>query len=158
MTKIEESIVVDAPVAAVFDYASDWRCWPDWFEGLSDIRSTSGVGRGTGARYAYRVRVLGVSMSVETELQDFVEGQGWTGVGTRGLPHRTRWRFEAQGQSTRFTYGLEYRLPPLLLGPMLDSLFVRREWRGIVLRSLSNVQRYFSQDASRETARGRGSA
>jgi uncharacterized membrane protein len=158
MTKIEESIVVDAPVAAVFGYASDWRRWPDWFEGLSDVRSTSGVSRGTGARYAYRVRVLGVPVSVETELQDFVEGQGWTGVGTRGLPHRTHWRFEAQGQSTRFTYGLEYRLPPLLLGPMLDALFARREWRGILRRSLSNVQRHFSPEASRETARGRGGA
>ena len=158
MTKIEDSVVIDAPVDAVFGYASDWRRWPDWFEGLSDVRSTSGVSRGTGARYAYRVRVLGVPVSVETELQDFVEGQGWTGVGTRGLPHRTHWRFEAQGQSTRFTYGLEYRLPPLLLGPMLDALFARREWRGILRRSLSNVQRHFSPEASRETARGRGGA
>ncbi len=143
MTKIEDSIVIDAPVAEVFAYASDWRRWPEWFEGLSDVRSTAGVSRGTGARYAYRAKVLGVSAGVETEIRDFVENGGWTGVGTRGLPHRTHWRFEAQGQSTKFTYGLEYRLPPPLLGAMLDALFARREWRGIIRRSLFNVQRHF---------------
>jgi uncharacterized membrane protein len=151
MTKIEDSIIIDAPAAEVFAYASDWRRWPEWFEGLSDVRSTSGVSRGTGARYSYRARVLGVSVSVETELQDFVEGLGWTGAGTRGLPHRTHWRFEAQGQSTKFTYGLEYRLPPPLLGPMLDALFARREWRGIIRRSLLNVQRHFSLKEPRKT-------
>ena len=147
MARIEDSVVVNAPVDAVFGYASDWRRWPDWFEGLSDVRSTSEMTRGTGARYAYRVRVMGVPASVETEIQEFVEGQGWTGVGTRGLPHRTHWRFEAQGQSTRFTYALEYRLPLSLLGAALDALFVNREWRGIVRKSLSNVQRHFSQAA-----------
>ncbi len=148
MTKIEESIVIDVPVAAVFGYASDWRRWPEWFEGLSDVRAISDVNRGTGACYAYRVRILGVPASVVTELREFVENRGWTGVGIRGLPHRTHWRFEAQGQSTRFTYGLEYRLPLPLLGQLLDVLFIRREWRGIVRRSLSNVQRYFSREAS----------
>lgn len=152
MTRIEDSVVIDAPVEAVFGYASDWRRWPEWFEGVSDVRSTSETIRGTGARYSYRVRVLGLPASVETELQDFVEGQGWTGVGTRGLPHRTQWRFEAQGQSTRFTYGLEYRLPPPLLGAMLDALFAKREWRGIIRRSLSSLQEHFSQAASRGTA------
>jgi len=151
MTKIEDSIVIDAPAAEVFAYASDWRRWPEWFEGLSDVRLTSKVSRGTGARYAYRARVLGVSVGVETELQDFVEGRGWTGVGTRGMPHRTHWRFDAQGQSTKFTYGLEYRLPPPLLGAMLDALFARREWRGIIRRSLLNVQRHFSPEEPGKT-------
>lgn len=158
MTRIEDSVVVDAPADAVFGYASDWRSWPDWFEGLSDVRSTSEVIRGNGARYAYRVRVMGIPASVETEIQEFVEGQGWTGVGTRGLPHRTHWRFEAQGQSTRFTYALEYRLPLPLLGAVLDALFVKREWRGIVRKSLSNIQRHFAEAGSRMAARGNGGA
>lgn len=156
MTKIEESVVIDAPVDAVFRYASDWRRWPDWFEGLSDVRSTSEVGRGTGARYTYRVRVLGLAATVETELQEFVEGRGWTGVGTRGLPHRTRWRFEARGESTKFTYELEYRLPPPLLGTVVDALFARREWKGVVRRSLSNLQKHFSRAGRQEAEQAGG--
>ena len=152
MSKIEDSVVVDAPVEAVFAYASDWRRWPEWFEGLSDVRSTSEVSRGTGSRYSYCVRVMGIRARVETELQEFVEGKGWKGVGTRGLPHQTHWRFESLGQSTRFTYGLEYRLPPPLLGTVLNLLFAQREWRGIIRRSLANIQRHFLH-APQETAR-----
>lgn len=158
MTKIEDSVIIDAPIEAVFAYASDWCRWPEWFEGLTDVRSTSEIVRGTGARYAYRVRVLGLPARVETELRDFEEGRGWTGVGTRGLPHRTHWRFETEGRSTRFTYGLEYRLPPALLGAVLDALLAKREWRGIIRRSLANLREHFLHAASCETAAGGGSA
>jgi len=154
VTKIEDSVIIDAPVEAVFGYAFDWRRWPEWFEGLSDVRSTSEIGRGAGARYTYQVRVLGFPARVETELRDFVEGRGWTGVGTRGLPHQTQWRFEGQGDSTKFTYRLEYRLPPVLLGTMLDAPFAKREWRGIIRRSLLNLREHFSRAASRQTAKG----
>ncbi len=150
MTKIEESVIVDAPVDAVFGYASDWRRWSDWFDGLSGVRPTSEMTRGSGARYSYSVRVMGLPAIVETEIYDFVEGRGWTGVGTRGLPHRTHWLFEAQGQSTRFTYTLEYRLPVPVLGAALDALVLKREWRGILRRSLSNVRGHFLRSAPPE--------
>jgi len=148
MTRIEDSVILDVPVHAAFEYASDWRRWAEWFEGVSDFRPTSEVTRGTGARYAYRAWLMGVPASVETEVREFVEDQGWTGVATRGLPHRTHWRFEAQGASTRFTYALEYELPVPLLGAVLDALVMKRQWRRIIGRSLSNLRRHFTVTAS----------
>jgi len=158
MTRLEDSVIVDAPVHAVFAYASDWRKWPEWFEGVSDFRPTSEVARGTGARYAYRARLMGIPASVETEVREFVEDQGWTGVATRGLPHRTMWRFEAQGESTRFTYGLEYQLPLPLLGCLVDGLVLKRQWRRIIGRSLSNLRRHFGRTASGQVEGARGGA
>ena len=158
MTRVEDSVIVDAPVHAVFAYASDYRRWPEWFEGVSDFRPTSEVTRGTGARYAYRARLMGIWASVETEVREFVEDQGWTGIATQGLPHRTFWRFEAEGQSTRFTYALEYQLPVPLLGAMADTLVVKGQWRRIIGRSLSNVRRHFSDTRSREAEGARGGA
>jgi len=58
----------------VFAFASEWRTWPDWFEGVSDFRPTTEVLRGNGARYAYRARLMpGIWASVETEIHDFEE-------------------------------------------------------------------------------------
>ena len=142
MTRIEDSVVVDAPVHAVFNYAADWRSWPDWFEGVSDMRPTSHVTRGTGARYAYRARLLGVVADIETEVQEFVENHGWTGVATQGLVHRTHWQFEANGRSTRFTYALEYRLP----SPLPGAFIVKREWRRVIRKSLANLQAHFRRE------------
>lgn len=143
MTRIADSVVVDAPLEAVFAYASDWRQWPEWFVGVSDFRPTTAVTRGDGARYAYRASLMGIPATVETEVRGFAENRGWTGIATRGLPHRTHWRFEAKGDSTRFTYELEYHLPVPLLGALLDSLVLKRQWRRVVRRSLHNLRAHF---------------
>jgi uncharacterized membrane protein len=158
MTRVEDSVIVDAPVHAVFEYASDWRRWPDWFEGVSEFRPTSEVTRGTGARYAYRARLMGIQANVETEIREFVEDHGWTGIATRGLPHRTHWRFEAQGESTRFTYALEYQLPVPLLGAVVDTLFVKGQWGRIIGRSLSNLRRHFSHTGAQDAGGASGGA
>ena len=140
MTCIEQSIEINAPVAKVFQFAADWQNWPRFFEGVSDFRPTTEVTRGTGARYAYKAAMLGMKTPVETEIQDFVENQGWTGVSVKGVKAETRWVFEQVGGKTRFTYSLSYRLPVPVLGPLLDGLFMKPAWEKIIANSLRNLK------------------
>jgi len=81
---------------------------------------------------------------VETEIHKYIENSGWTGVATRGIPHRTHWIFEPVGAETRFTYILEYRLPIPLLGRLLEVLFLERQWQRILDGSLQNLKTHFS--------------
>ena len=143
MTRIESSVIVSAPVAEVFAYASDWRRWHEWFVGLSGTRPITGVTRGSGAQYAYKVRLMCFSAGVVTEIADFVENVGWRGIGRKGMPHFTFWRFEASGSQTRFTYALEYRVPVPLLGAWLDAALLKPQWVRIIDSSLANVRRHF---------------
>jgi hypothetical protein len=76
MTRIEHSIIIKVPLRDVFNYASDWRRWSEWFEGVSNFRPTTAVEQGNGARYAYKARMMGISVNVETEIQDFVQNAG----------------------------------------------------------------------------------
>jgi len=140
MTRIERSTVIPAPVERVFAIASDYRRWEQWFEGVAGFRPTTEVERGNGARYLYTARLGFFNATVETEIHDFVENVGWTGRSTRGLPHRTRWVFGPVQEGTRFTYGVEYWLPVPLLVPVLDLLFLKRQWVGIIERSLGNLR------------------
>jgi len=156
MTRVEASVDINAPVAEVFAFASDWRRWEDWWEGVSSFRPTTEVMRGNGARYAYKTWVAGVTLNLETEIHDFVENVGWRGVVIKGPPHTTQWVFEAKGNTTRLTYVLEYSLPVPVLGALLDSLLMRRGWRRRLENSLQNLKLYFekrkslSRDASAE--------
>lgn len=143
MTRIERTVIIDAPVEEVFRYAADYRTWDRWFEGVSDFRPTTHITQGNGARYAYKARLLGVSASVETEIHDFVDSRGWTGTATKGMPHRAFWHFEPAGRSTRFTYALEYRLPVPLVGPLLDALFIKSQWTKVIAGSLDNLRNHF---------------
>ena len=143
MTRIEHSVIIQAPVEQVFSYAADYQKWSEWFEGVSDVKTTTVVTQGNGARYAYRVRIMAASASVETEIHDFVQNRGWTGVSTKGIPHRTTWIFEPIDSSTRFTYVVEGHLPVPLLGSLCDSLFLRPQWVKIVQNSLNNLRQHF---------------
>jgi uncharacterized membrane protein len=140
MTRVESSVEINAPITDLFAYASDWRHWEEWWQGVRDFRPTTDVTRGDGTRYAYKAWIAGFTVNLETEIHDFVENGGWRGEVTKGPPHRTRWVFEAMGNRTRFTYILEYSLPVPLLGPLLDSLLMRPGWKRMLDNSLHNLK------------------
>ena len=139
MSTVSGEALIHAPLHDVFAIASDYRHWSEWFVGTSRFRPVTDLTRGTGTRYAYRVRVLGLSVPVETEVCDFVEDGGWRGVSRRGPRHETRWQFVPEGDGTRFTFRMDYELP--LVAKFLDRLFVRPEWQRVVQESAQNLKR-----------------
>jgi uncharacterized membrane protein len=139
MTRIEKSIIIDKPVDEVFAYASDWEKWSDWFEGVSDFKPVTEITRGNGARYAYKAKMMGLNVKVETEIQNFGINKGWTGIGTKGVPTRTQWIFEKLETGTRFTYVLEYKLPFPLLSSLFDKYIMKPQWVKIIEKSLQNL-------------------
>lgn len=155
MTRIEASVDINAPVEDVFAFASDWRRWEDWWEGVSRFRPTTEVMRGNGTRYAYKAWIAGMTLNLETEIHEFTENVGWRGVATKGPPHRTQWVFEAKGDKTRLTYILEYDLSWPLLGPILDSLLMRPGWQRMLERSLRNLKIHFEGQSGREASEGK---
>ena len=143
MRKIEDSVVVDAPVRDVFAYATTWEAWTDWFVGFKDCSLVAGTEHGDGAVYDYTMWVLGLPFRCRTEIHDLVENVGWRGRGIGGVPHRTRWIFEDLDGRTRMTYIAEYALPVPLLGPLFCALLADPAWRRLLRRSLENFAAHF---------------
>jgi hypothetical protein len=148
MTRIDSYVVIPASLEEVFLYASDYRFWPDWFEGVSEFTPIREKTRGNGARYAYRARMMGFPIGLETEIQDFIENRGWTGVCMKGASARAYWSFESIGDETKFTYALEYQMPVPVLGSLLDSLFLKPRWNKIIAHSLHNLREHFAGQSS----------
>ena len=144
MTRIEKSIVIKKTIDEVFNYASDWEKWSDWFEGVSDFKPTTETKKGNGTRYSYKANVMGLNMKVETEIHDFVANKGWIGKATKGLPHQTQWIFEKIDEGTKFTYVLEYKLPIPILNHLLDKFIVKPQWVKILEKSLQNLNQKLS--------------
>ena len=143
MTRVEGRTIVDATVDQVFAYASDWTHWSEWFQGVSNFKPLTEVERGNGARYSYRASLLGFQAPVETEIAEFRENQGWKGIGHGSIPHTTFWLFESVGTKTRFTYVQEYRIPIPLIGTLLDTILLKRQWHNIIQSSLANLRHHF---------------
>ena len=143
MTRIEKSIIIKKPINEVFGYASDWEKWSDWFEGVSGFKPTTETKKGNGTRYAYKAKMMGLTVQVETEIHDFVANKGWTGKGTKGIPSQTQWIFDTDETGTKFTYVLEYKLPIPLLSSIFDRYIMKPQWNKIIEKSLQNLARKF---------------
>ncbi len=138
MSTVSGEILIHAPVHDVFAFASDWRHWEEWFAGTAGFRPLTPETRGNGARYAYRASVLGLPFPIQTEIRDFIEDQGWRGVSRRGPKNETRWRFEAEGEDTRFGFSMTYHVPGL--PDVLDRLLVRPVGQRLVEQSVENLK------------------
>jgi len=143
LTKVEASAEINKPVNEVFAYASDWKHWSEWREGVYDLKPTTTIERGSGARYSYKAWVAGMKINLETEIHSFKENEGWKGVVQKGLPHKMQWVFEGKPNKTKLTFILEYSPPFFLIGPLLDFFILRPGWQKLLDKSLSNLKKHF---------------
>lgn len=141
MTEIKRSINIIAPVEKVFKYASDYKKWHEFFEGVSDFNPITAITRGNGSKYIYKAKALGMNVTVGTEVQQFKENEGWIGKSFKGLEHQTQWIFKKSNGNTEFTFIQRYKLPFYLGGKLIDKIFVEPSWIKIIENSLHNLKR-----------------
>ena len=79
MTEIKQTILIEAPASKVFGYASNYHNWPEFFVGLSDVKPITEEVHNNGAKFIYKVKMMGMKVTVGTEFQQFKENEGWSG-------------------------------------------------------------------------------
>ncbi len=99
----------------------------------------------SGFRVRYVAKLLGLPFTVEMEVHDFVPGQGWVARSVGGPQEEGTWRFSSENGHTRFTYRLSYRMPPAVLGPLLDRWLMARRWEDAITLSLAALKRLLEQ-------------
>lgn len=140
MTKVEASIEINGPVSDVFAYASDWKHWDKWREGLSGLKPTTRIERGNNARYAYQTTIGFLKFNLETEVHYFKENVGWQGIVLKGFPHKMNWFFESKADKTQVKYVIEYSPPFFILGPLLDYFILKPNLQRMLEKSLENLK------------------
>ena len=149
MTKVEASIEINKPVKEVFTYASDWKHWDEWREGVSDLKPTSEIKKGNNARYAYKAHVGGLKFHLETEIHYYKENLGWQGIVNKGLPHKMQWLFKNKVSKTNVTYIIEYSPPWFLIGPLLNFFVLKPNWQRMLKKTLNNLKIYMEDPKER---------
>ena len=141
MTEIKKSIFINAPIKNVFDFASNYLKWQEFFVGISDIRPITDITDDNGARFLYKVQLMGIKVSVGTEFQQFKRNEGWIGQSFKGLDAQTQWIFKESDGKTEFTYIQRYKLPFYMGGNLIDKKFITPQWIKIIEESLNNLKR-----------------
>jgi len=145
MTEIKRSIIIKAPVEKVFQYASDYQKWPEFYEGISNFNPITEITRGNGTKYVYKAKIFVMNATVGTEITQFKENEGWIGKSFKGFGHKTQWVFKKSNGNTEFTHSLSYKVPWYMGGKFSDNKFLKPAWIKIVENSLQNLKRILEQ-------------
>jgi len=140
VSKVSESVVVDASLAEVWDYYFDPRGWPAWVDGFGRTEASEGYPEAGGS---LRWRSIAAGRGEVTEHVLEHEPRRLHRVSFRDPESagELRTRFEMAGQGTTVTQELEYRLRGR--GPFVwltDRLFIRSQVRGSMARTLARLR------------------
>lgn len=146
MTRVEHSVVIQAPLDRVHAFASDWRNFARYFTYVRDVKPLTEHTLGEGARLELKVKFRGMPLTSQWVGVEDSEDAGWTfNAKLMGRWATKRWRLTPVDGSTRVTFTLEYDPPPL---PLLDRLLIRPEWERVYKRSFEALKQLMESEST----------
>ena len=139
MTRIERSIIINAPVDAIEAIIGDARRLVDWYAGVEQS-DPDDVFPEPGGKVNMVYKAAGVTLTMKQTVLERVPGKG--GVSRiEGIVRGTnRVTFTPKGQGTRVTMRLEYQVPGGGLGNMANRLLAKRINAHYMEKSLKNLK------------------
>ena len=131
LTRIEKSIVIEAPVEKVFDFATDFdnfvKTSPPEME-MTVLSRDKGPDR-VGLKAKVRAKVGGHVLEMEMETTELVKNKRHVVRQKGGALKKMEATdlFEPTEKGTKWTAIMEYELPYSLLGKVVDKLKVRKD-------------------------------
>src|SRR3954471_4882805 len=153
--RVEETLVVNAPRADVWEFITNPDNYTDFFAGITRWEVSGRKKRGCGARYQMLMRVGAANVGGLIEVVEFEEpgDMAWTSV--MGLDQRGRWRLRENGATrTTVMFRLSYHAPGGLLGWLSDQLsgpMVRNN----IHHTLQNLKRHIESERAQGARRTR---
>lgn len=129
MIQLEDSIVIQRPIAEVFAYVSDLRNAPQWQTGLLEVRKISDGALGVGSQFTFVRKFLGQRLEASNQFTRYEPLSLISFVTNSGPVHvENSYLFEAAPEGTRLTCKLEMRPQGFSrLAEPLIAASVRRE-------------------------------
>jgi hypothetical protein len=140
VSKVSQSVVVDASLAEVWDHYFEPRGWPAWVDGFGRIEASDGYPE-AGGSLRWRSIPAGRGEVTERVLEHEPRRVHRVAFRDPQSAGELRTAFEIAGQGTAVTQEVDYRLRSR--GPfawLTDRLFIRSQVSGSVGRTLARFK------------------
>ena len=128
MAKMNKSIMINAPVDKVFEFVTEPtnlpKFWPSLIE-VSDVKRSGD--RVEGYHWVYKMG--GVKFEGDTQLTESLPNERVVAVNTGGIPSEFVWNYAPEGDGTKVTVDVEYKVPGALLGKLAEPLVIKMNER-----------------------------
>jgi len=140
VSKVSQSVVVDASLAEVWDHYFEPRGWPAWVDGFGRIEASDGYPE-AGGSLRWRSIPAGRGEVTEHVLEHEPRRVHRVAFRDPQSAGELRTAFEIAGQGTAVTQEVDYRLRSRGPFPWLtDRLFIRSQVSGSVARTLARFK------------------
>jgi carbon monoxide dehydrogenase subunit G len=127
MAKVERSNTINAPVGKVFSYITNPMNELEWLPSLTDVRDVTG--QGVGQRWGWSYKMLGLPFKGKTEVIEYVSNERYVYKTSGGIVSTWAYSLKPEGNGTRLSLGVEYKIPVPVLGKVAERLVLRQNER-----------------------------
>lgn len=127
MQRVDQSIEINAPVGAVYDYLKDPNHLVEWMTSLTEVRNIEG--EGVGQTYEWTYRMVGVPLKGRTTVLEDVRNERFKTETSGGVTSTWVFEMKSDGDSTTLRMQIEYTIPVPVLGKLAEKLVVNRNQR-----------------------------
>jgi len=137
MAKVEQSIIIKAPVEKVFSYLCDPMNQLEWLPSMTDVRDITG--EGVGQKFGWTYKMMGVSFKGETEVVESVGSERRVIKSTGGIQSTWTWTTKSENGNTLVNLTVEYTIPVPVLGKVAERMVLRQNEREAAL-AMTNIK------------------
>ncbi len=107
MIQVENSVVINKPVAEVYAFVTNGENSAKWQGGVESVVS-EGPSNKVGSQFTETRKFLGQEMKTIMEITEVVENEKWSAKVVKGpVPYQVTVKFEAEGGGTKMTIRIE---------------------------------------------------
>ncbi|MBZ5619986.1 MAG: SRPBCC family protein [Acidobacteriia bacterium] len=143
MSKIIRTVKLPADPQRVIEYISDVQNHPAFISPLKSVTGLSGGSHQIGTHWDWTFLMAGVEIQGRAETVAFEEGRHFSFRTTSGVESTFSYSAEQDGNGSKFTLQVEYKVPSAVLAKVLDSAIVERQNEAEGDRTAANLKAIF---------------
>jgi carbon monoxide dehydrogenase subunit G len=148
MSVIEKSALVSAPPAEVFEYLDDPERIPEYAPGVNRIEVTRRTDERVGDSYRTVYKVAGISLPSTFTTIEYARPEKVVARMEGAQMGTFDWRLQGEGDATRVTVHIDYKMKGGVIGKAMDALMVERMNEKNAQQMLDNLKRLAEAHAS----------
>lgn len=126
MPTIEQKIIINSPLAKVYDFITTASNWTEYVTSLTEVNNVSSPGLEPGTTYNWEYRMLGVKLSGTGQVteNEFRKSFGLRMEGAFAITEH--YTLQEQGDATELAIRITYQMPGKVLEKIANSKLVEK--------------------------------
>ncbi len=125
MAILQKEILIHAPVEKVFAFLHDPHHLPDIWPSMVQVKNIQLNALG-GYDFEWTYKMGGMHFDGASQCTEWIQNKRIVTKSTKGIESRFVWEYATEGENTRLSVEIEYKIPIPLIGKLAENIIVKQ--------------------------------